>query len=120
MLLNENFEVIQYTGGTYNNESIYDIKNTLNMSSYPHCSNQGKNFILKLKSKNEYYITIFTISGGKNCTAPLKNGILFISENELKMDYLKKFKNLTKEKFLELKKDDLSISIVKKFFNKVF
>jgi hypothetical protein len=64
-LLNEDFEIIKYTGSSYNNEEKYKIENILQNTFIPHCSNIGNNFILILKSKNLFKLKIFTITGGR-------------------------------------------------------
>jgi hypothetical protein len=69
--------------------------------------------ILKyIGGKEIFSLTNFIIIGGDNCSAPLKDGILYITDNKPNKETLLEFKNFTKENFekeINIKKDNNNI-----------
>eukprot|EP01080_Neovahlkampfia_damariscottae_P010136 gene10136-2555_t len=106
VLLNESFSIHKYNGGK--EQEGYEIENILDLQTRPHCSSNGKNFsvCLKYNGKSETFsLSNFTITGGTNCSEPLKNGLLFVSDHEITNETMSQYKNFTKEKFESLKKN---------------
>jgi hypothetical protein len=87
------FEVHSYDGGEESKE--YGIENIFHLNKYPHCSSKGDNWTLILKYTGENYFSLsnFTIQGPTNCTCPIRNGYVFITDEVPKKEYLENKEN---------------------------
>jgi len=109
-VLNDLFEVVSYNGGAQEGrEDLYGIKSAfITTSPRPvHCTKEGSNFDLVLKCKNEegFTMTHFVIRGGSNCTAPIKDGLMWVSDTEpVLAEYSSKYNNYTAEQFHQLQR----------------
>ena len=107
-LLNSFFKIVSYNGGS--DGPKYGIENILIPKYEPfHCSGKGTNFDLVLKYEgisNSFSMTHFIIQGGVDCIAPIKEGLVWISDLEPNIEYSTKYNNITKEQFNSLPKSD--------------
>jgi len=111
-LLNENFQVFFNSGGCQQNkEDTYGAKNILSLKPRtPHCTQNGKNFDLVLKyvpkegQGKKFSLTHFLIHGGFNCSSPIKEGLLWVHDEEPKIEDYAKYNDITLEEFNKLEK----------------
>jgi len=83
-LLNEKLNVVKYNGGMQDNNNQYDVKNTLCIDQTKiHCSAEGNEYILFLKSELYFNLTDFIIKAANNCSSQLKNGLIYVTDNEI-------------------------------------
>jgi len=118
--LNPHLSVVSYTGGA--NAPELTVKNCLdNESQFPHCTQDGSNFDLVLKSDSKFRLTNILLRGPENCTAPIKTAVFFISDTLVDMKSRAKYDNLTSERWnaipAEVKQQDGAIGCLETVFD---
>eukprot|EP01114_Cavostelium_apophysatum_P005981 TRINITY_DN1716_c0_g1_i1.p1 TRINITY_DN1716_c0_g1~~TRINITY_DN1716_c0_g1_i1.p1 ORF type:complete len:1754 (-),score=458.67 TRINITY_DN1716_c0_g1_i1:2672-7933(-) len=113
IVLNDYFRVVSYNGGAQaNKEEQWGIKNLFNLKPKTlHCTAQGKNYDLVLeyvpKEGNDPYfsLTNLVIKGGTNASSPIKEGLVWISNDQPKIEeYASNYNDFTLQKFNQLKR----------------